>query len=423
MVLAAATGLTKEQVALHGKHGDAWIIINNKVYDVSTFKHPGGAVISTYAGQDATDAFTALHAEPAHAYKHFSKLLVGNLDEKDTKNPAIVADFRQLRKAFEEQGMFRADWRFYALYFAHIVALEVLAYLFVAKGWLGWWAAVAALVTSQIQLGWLQHDIGHCSVFPTVRWSHVAHWFVLGHLKGASATWWNGRHFRHHAKPNVLDKDLDMMSDPLFVWGDRMPKLGFGCMFTPYQAHYWWLFGPPTVVTALFHFENLRTLIKHGRWFELCVLLSGYVRFFALYTPVLGFQSAVILYCAMRLIESHWFTWVTSMNHLPMDIDTDKNLDWLTQQLVSTCNVTSSAFNDWFCGHLNHQIEHHLFPTMPRHNYRKASVQVQALCVKHGLKYEVKGMLEACQDIYGALVKASDSYVKEQAKLAAAKAK
>ncbi|KAL7992026.1 hypothetical protein Chor_016282, partial [Crotalus horridus] len=58
------------------------------------------------------------------------------------------------------------------------------------------------------------------------------------------------------------------------------------------------------------------------------------------------------------VIESHWFVWVTQMNHIPMTIDYDKNMDWLSMQLQATCNVNQSLFNDWFTGHLNFQIEH-----------------------------------------------------------------
>ena len=41
-----------------------WIIVKGKVYDVTDFavKHPGGRVIYTYGGKDATDVFTAFHA-------------------------------------------------------------------------------------------------------------------------------------------------------------------------------------------------------------------------------------------------------------------------------------------------------------------------------------------------------------------------
>jgi fatty acid desaturase len=43
-------------------------------------------------------------------------------------------------------------------------------------------------------------------------------------------------------------------------------------------------------------------------------------------------------------------------------------------------------------GGLNYQIEHHLFPTLPRHNLAKIRTRVMELCRKHGLVYEECGM-------------------------------
>lgn len=34
-----------------------------------------------------------------------------------------------------------------------------------------------------------------------------------------------------------------------------------------------------------------------------------------------------------RFIESNWFVWVTQMNHIPMHIDYDKNVDWFSTQV------------------------------------------------------------------------------------------
>ena len=48
------------------------------------------------------------------------------------------------------------------------------------------------------------------------------------------------------------------------------------------------------------------------------------------------------------------------MSHIPMEIDTNQGYDWIKSQLMTTRNVTSSIFNDWFTGHLNYQIEHQL---------------------------------------------------------------
>jgi fatty acid desaturase len=38
-------------------------------------------------------------------------------------------------------------------------------------------------------------------------------------------------------------------------------------------------------------------------------------------------------------------------------------------------------------GGLNYQIEHHLFPNMPRPNLRRAQPLVRAFCAQHGLDY------------------------------------
>ena len=61
-----------------------------------------------------------------------------------------------------------------------------------------------------------------------------------------------------------------------------------------------------------------------------------------------------------RIIESHWFVWVTQSNHIPMDIEDDKERCWFQAQIHTTCNVEANYFNTWFTGHLNYQVEHQL---------------------------------------------------------------
>jgi acyl-lipid Delta6-acetylenase / acyl-lipid (9-3)-desaturase len=74
-----------------------------------------------------------------------------------------------------------------------------------------------------------------------------------------------------------------------------------------------------------------------------------------------------------------------------MEVYMDKK-DFVSAQLVSTRNIDSSLFMDWFTGGLNFQIEHHLYPTMPRHNLRRAKPLVEAFCKRHGFMYETCGM-------------------------------
>lgn len=56
--------VTIEEVRKHNSKKDCWVIIHNKVYDVTDFidDHPGGAaIILKYAGKDATKVFDPVH--------------------------------------------------------------------------------------------------------------------------------------------------------------------------------------------------------------------------------------------------------------------------------------------------------------------------------------------------------------------------
>jgi len=69
-------------VARHNRPGDAWIIINENVYDISTFPHPGGLeVLAPYLGRDATAAFLAQHNLDMLAI--VEQNLVGVIDQED----------------------------------------------------------------------------------------------------------------------------------------------------------------------------------------------------------------------------------------------------------------------------------------------------------------------------------------------------
>ncbi|KAM3854418.1 acyl-CoA (8-3)-desaturase-like isoform 3-T3 [Vipera latastei] len=251
---------------------ERWLVIDRKVYDISQFhkRHPGGSrVISHYAGQDATDPFTAFHLDKNLVRTYLKALFIGEL----------AAD----QPSFE---------------------------------------------------------------------------------------------------PN---KNL----------GIKKKK------FMPYnhQHKYFFLLGPPALVPFYLQWYVFYFVVQRKQWADLAWMITFYLRFFITYSFLLDLKSLLGLFLLLRVIESHWFVWVTQMNHIPMAIDYDKNMDWLSMQLQATCNVNQSLFNDWFTGHLNFQIEHHLFPTMPRHNYWKVTPLVKSICAKHGIQYQSKPLLTAFADV------------------------
>ncbi|KAL3623696.1 Cytochrome B5-like protein [Castilleja foliolosa] len=76
----ACKSYTKDEVSLHNKRTDCWIIIKEKVYDVTSYveEHPGGDAILAHAGDDSTKGFFG----PQHATRVFDMIedfYIGNL--------------------------------------------------------------------------------------------------------------------------------------------------------------------------------------------------------------------------------------------------------------------------------------------------------------------------------------------------------
>uniref|UniRef100_A0A674APV4 Fatty acid desaturase 2 n=1 Tax=Salmo trutta TaxID=8032 RepID=A0A674APV4_SALTR len=363
---------TWEEVQRHSHRGDQWLVIDRKVYNITQWvkRHPGGIrVISHFAGEDATDAFVAFHPNPNFVRKFLKPLLIGELaptepSQDHGKNAVLVQDFQALRNRVEREGLLCARPLFFSLYLGHILLLEALA-LGLLWVWGTSWSLTLLcslmLATSQSQAGWLQHDFGHLSVCKKSSWNHVLHKFVIGHLK----------------------------------YGIKKLK------YMPYhhQHQYFFLIGPPLLIPVFFTIQIFQTMFSQRNWVDLAWSMTFYLRFFCCYYPFFGLFGSVALITFVRFLESHWFVWVTQMNHLPMEIDHERHQDWLTMQLSGTCNIEQSTFNDWFSGHLNFQIEHHLFPTMPRHNYHLVAPLVRTLCEKHGIPYQVKTLKKAIIDV------------------------
>ncbi|XP_006269927.2 acyl-CoA (8-3)-desaturase [Alligator mississippiensis] len=402
----------------HGTSGkDRWLVIDRKVYDVSKFYlvHPGGKrVISHYAGQDATDAFVAFHNNKTLVAKYLKPLQIGDLapdqsTSEPNKNKQLVEDFRELRATVERMGLLKPNYFFFILIFLHILVLD-------AASWLTVWyfgaslvpflVGVALFTMAQSQLNWFQHDVGHFSVFLNTKWNRWFHIFLVN-LKGGPPSWWNHLHNQHHAKPNCFRKDPDLNMHPVLFSFGKILSMELGKKkkkFMPYNhQHKYFPFLAPLVLIPFFQFTVIYFAIKHKKWFELFLMVTYNIRVCLMYVPLMGFKTFMAYYWFSRYLESTWFIWISQMNHIPMHIDYDQNMDWVSTQVQATCNVHQSLFNDWFTGHLNFQIEHHLFPTMPRHNFWKAAPLVKSLCAKHGVEYKTKTLLTAFADILHSL--------------------
>nr|MBA4404805.1 hypothetical protein [Nanoarchaeum sp.] len=76
--LPAATSYTIQEVSNHNTEQDCWLVIENKVYDVTDYipNHPNNKILDG-CGKDATQMFSK---HPASAKEKLPNYLLGNLN-------------------------------------------------------------------------------------------------------------------------------------------------------------------------------------------------------------------------------------------------------------------------------------------------------------------------------------------------------
>jgi fatty acid desaturase len=83
-------------------------------------------------------------------------------------------------------------------------------------------------------------------------------------------------------------------------------------------------------------------------------------------------------------------------NHKGMPILTERDqTDFLRRQVLTSRNVRGGWLIDFLLGGLNYQIEHHLFPSMPRPNLRRSQALVREFCRRHGITYHQTTLLRS----------------------------
>uniref|UniRef100_H0XY22 Cytochrome b5 heme-binding domain-containing protein n=1 Tax=Otolemur garnettii TaxID=30611 RepID=H0XY22_OTOGA len=415
-----------QEVQRHNREADQWLVIDRKVYSVTGWadRHPGGRrVLKHCAGEDATDAFRAVHPDLDLVQLYLKPLLIGELaaeepSQERNKNVSEVPGSRTPKSSVKQNNgslglaqrvMSFVNWPH------HVLTLTA---LFKQFGWKQPTEANQLSLCLPEMEGSLPEggDLPkpHSSVYSTTSYNQALMIFIVRScfsLKGLSQNWWNNRHSQHHVKTNIYPKDPDINMGPLFLLGDSQP-VKYGKKKIKYidyerQHLYFYMVELPLLTSVYLNIRSMQRMYRTRDWGDIAWVSSFYIRHFLTFGPFYGVFGTLLLIYLVKFLESPWITYITQMSHIPMKMSTEENQDWLSTQVRATCNVEQSIFNDWFTGHLNFQIEHHLFPTMPRHNYHKVAPLVRSLCAKHGLQYVNKPMLKAFADIPRALKKSA----------------
>ena len=247
-----------------------------------------------------------------------------------------------------------------------------------------------------MQVAFLSHDSAHRQVFDSAAWNDWTARILAGAIAGMSVTWWRTKHSRHHHAPNQVDKDPDVQLEAIAFTPDAVAKRGrLGQWFAARQG---WLFFPLLTLEGLgLHASSLRHLLRRDasrlERIEAAIVvtrLAGYVAALYLLLPVgkasafLGLQLAVFGVCLGAAFAP---------NHKGMPlVPAGMRLDFLRRQVLMSRNIRGGVLVDFAMGGLNYQIEHHLFPSMPRPTLRRVQPIVREYCALHGVNYTEVGL-------------------------------
>ena len=95
---------------------------------------------------------------------------------------------------------------------------------------------------------------------------------------------------------------------------------------------------------------------------------------------------------------------------------------FFARQLRTTVDVVCSPSIEFIHGGLHLQVTHHLFPRLPRHNLREASLLVKEFAKEQGLEYAEFGFVDGNKEVRGVLKQVADQ-VKIMAMVADAEVK
>jgi fatty acid desaturase len=97
-----------------------------------------------------------------------------------------------------------------------------------------------------------------------------------------------------------------------------------------------------------------------------------------------------------------------AVNHKGLPTRTGGEWSWLERQVLTSRTLPTGLIGDFLYGGLNYQIEHHLFPGMPRSALRHAYPLVKEFCAERGIPYTETGVLESYRDLSRHLGSASE---------------
>ena len=230
------------------------------------------------------------------------------------------------------------------------------------------------------QFAFLGHEASHRQIPTSGKANDRVGRLLATVFVGISYSWWMNKHTRHHANPNQVGKDPDIEPDTVsFLPESAATRTGVLAWITRRQGY---LFFPLLLCEGLnLHLRSIQSLftrkagLQGGRSLVRAELIGlRFAIYLGLVFWLLPFGMAAAFVGVQLAIFGLYMGATFAPNHKGMPIvPAGVKMDFFSKQ-VRTPQHLRRLVGDLLMGGLNYQIEHHLFPSMPRPHLKAARV-------------------------------------------------
>ena len=315
-----------------------------------------------------------------------------------------ASDYAVLKRRIRAAGLLDKQPWYYALCISANLAMLGLCLLLLLvlhnTGLIALTAIALGLVSGQ--LGFQLHDAGHKQMFERNSLNDLVGYVTGDLLLGMSYGWWVEKHNRHHANPNHVDFDPDINNLAIaYNQEQALERRGALRWLAAYQA---FAFFPMLFLLGVSMHASGISFLRSGKAkrpvLEVILLVVHAVVYVGALVFLMGPWLALLVIVIHKATGGFYMASVFAPNHKGMpQMDASTQLDFLRTQVLTARNVRSGAATDLWYGSLNYQIEHHLFPAMPRNRVRAAHQIVRAFCGEVSVPYYETSMIQSYREL------------------------
>lgn len=297
------------------------------------------------------------------------------------------------------------------------------------------------------------HDGGHGSISGSFSIDKLIGIIIGNLLTGIDFGWWKSTHYVHHSATNSIHDDPDIQHMPLLCLDERMadnrwstyhgrymPLDAFAKAILPYQ--HWYFYPVLGVARINLYIQSIIYLIKTCPFFiantrkagssviddktgqvkeiyawpkqtasawiasvvSLAIFYTTMIKFFLSLGLITGVFSFFVTHFTAGLLHVQILLSHICMHYCedgpgtsgaisaPNGHDEAGYHEW---QALSTMDIDCPVWLDWFHGGLQFQLEHHIFPRVPRWNLRKLCTLTDEIYAKHNVPVVRMGFIQA----------------------------